>query len=281
MSNKLKTKKLSKERVLAVFILSFLIFLSVSHSLFAQTIGKSFSSDEKLQRGMLVALKIDDQSKIEAVTNDSLDRLKGVVVQPNDLSITIDKEGSSSNIYVASSGTYDTLVSDQDGPINAGDYISISSLAGIGMKATDAQKVVLGKAIGSFNGHDNVVGSSSAEHGKKVNLGRIPVEIAVNKNPWLKVPEAPKVPSFLGKLSQTIVNKPVSAPRIYLATAIFLATVFITGVMLYSGSRGGMISIGRNPLSRKVVTRVFIQVVLFSLIIFITGLFGVYLLLKL
>ncbi len=279
MSKINKKRLFSRERLLAATGLAFLVLLSMSSSISAQSIGQAYSSDEKLQRGMLVAVKEGDPNKVEAVTDKSLDRLKGIVVQPNDLSITLNS--GDRNIYVASSGAYETLVSDQSGSIKAGDYISISSLAGIGMKATDSQKVVVGKAVEGFNGRDNTVGSSTAEGGQRVNFGRIRVEVSVNKNPWLKVPEAPKVPSFLGKLSQTIVSKQVSAPRIYLATAVFLATIFITGVMLYSGSRGGMISIGRNPLSRKVVTKVFLQVVLFSLIIFITGLFGVYLLLKL
>jgi hypothetical protein len=52
-------------------------------------------------------------------------------------------------------------------------------------------------------------------------------------------------------------------------------------VILYSGVRNTLISIGRNPLSKKTIYKGLIQIILMGLIIFITGLFGVYLLLKL
>jgi hypothetical protein len=45
--------------------------------------------------------------------------------------------------------------------------------------------------------------------------------------------------------------------------------------------RSSMIALGRNPLSRKSILRGMFQVIITSIIIFICGLFGVYLLLKL
>jgi hypothetical protein len=49
---------------------------------------------------------------------------------------------------------------------------------------------------------------------------------------------------------------------------------------MYGGIRNGLISIGRNPLSKKSIVRGMIQVILTALTIFLLGIFGVYLLLR-
>lgn len=227
---------------------------------------------------MLVATKADDNTRVEALTAKSIDRLKGVVVQPNDSPVTLSAEGQ--KVFVATSGNYDVLVSDENGSIGTGDYVTVSSLSGIGMKAGDAQSIVLGRAVGSFDGKSGSIGSS-VNGEKRISFARIQVNIAISRNPLMKSPESSKVPSFLERIGETVANKPVSATRVYLATAIFLVAAFIAGIMLYSGARNGLVSIGRNPLSKKAILRGLLQIIILSLIIFITGIFAVYLLLKL
>lgn len=63
--------------------------------------------------------------------------------------------------------------------------------------------------------------------------------------------------------------------------AITGASVITALVLLYAGVRNAIISIGRNPMSRKSIVKALIQVILTSLLILIIGLFAVYLLLKL
>lgn len=276
-----KRRFFSKERLFATAGLAILVVLSLVRPLSAESVAKGYSSDQTLQRGMLVSVKLDDPKKIEAVTADSLDRLRGVIIQPSDIPVSLSTKGQ--KILVANSGTYDVLISDQGGPIVPGDYISISSLEGIGMKASQEQRIILGQAITEFQGTTDSIGSSILEGNdqQKVNFGRVKVSIAVNNNPLFKTPETPKIPGILDKISQTIANKPVSPPKVYLAVAIFSVASIISGIMLYSGARNSLISLGRNPLSKKDILRGLLQIVILSLIVFITGLFGVYLLLKL
>ncbi len=258
-----------------------MMILIIAVPLSAQSVTEGYNSDEPVQRGMLVAIKKDDARKVEAITSSSLDRLKGVVIQPSDSPVTLSQDDQ--KIFVATSGTYETLVSDQNGPIKQGDYISISPLAGIGMKATDTQSLILGRATAEFKGQEDSIGSSPASGGSKqeVYFGRIQVSISINRNPLLKAADNPKVPKILERISQTVANKPLSTTRIYLATTIFFAAAIIAGIMLYSGARNALISIGRNPTAKKTILRGLIQVVILSIIVFIIGIFGVYLLLKL
>lgn len=269
----------STPRVVASIVLFVLILLSTTGPTSAQTVLQGYASEEQLQRGMLVALKENDQTKVEAITEKTLDKLKGVVADANDSPVTLSGDGQ--KIFVATTGTYEVLVSNENGTIKPGDYISGSSLAGIAMKATDSQAVILGRASGGFEGGGDSIGKTQAKDGKTVAFGRIKVDIGVSKNPILKNQEKDKVPDGLQKFANSVAEKPVSSLRIYLAMLVLLVAASVAAITLFSGIRSTIISIGRNPLSKGIIIRGLIQVLLVSLIIFITGLFGVYLLIKL
>ncbi|MGI9027820.1 MAG: hypothetical protein ACR2FM_03185 [Candidatus Saccharimonadales bacterium] len=280
MNTKSKLKSLIfSQRLLASFALVLLIVMSAAGPILAQTVLQGYSSDEALQKGMLVALKKDDQSKIEAINDKNLQDLKGVVADANDSPVTISGDGQ--KIFVATEGSYEVLVSNENGSIEQGDYISGSSLAGIGMKANDKQENVAGRAIGKFEGAGDSIGKSTTKSGATVAFGRIQVDIGVTKNPLLKIPEKDKVPDGLQRIASTVAEKQVSTLRIYLAMMVLLISAFVAGTTLFSGVRSTVISVGRNPLSRGIIFKGLFQVLLLSLIIFITGLFGVYLLIKL
>ena len=55
----------------------------------------------------------------------------------------------------------------------------------------------------------------------------------------------------------------------------------IAGSLIYSAVRSSLIAIGRNPLSKKSIIRGLFQVVIIGLMVFLSGIFGVYLLLRL
>jgi hypothetical protein len=152
------------------------------------------------------------------------------------------------------------------------------------MKADDNQTEVVGEAAGPFNGTSNVIGQvqlkDSLGHTTKAALGSIPIDVAISHNP-LYQKTADYVPGFLAKVAVSVANHSVSAARIYMAMAVLFVISIITGNMLYSGVRSGMIAVGRNPLSKKSIIRSLIQTVIAGLIIFLAGVFAVYLLLKL
>lgn len=276
---KLDTKKVfSFQRLLASLGLAVLIFVSLAGPLAAQTVTQGYRSDEPVQRGMIVATREDDSNKVVPISDANLDRILGIVVQPNDSPVTLSTEES--KVFVANTGTYETLVSDEGGPIKIGDFISISSGAGIGMKAGEDHSLVVGRAAANFDGSSDTAGTAG-EGDKKVRFGRILVTIAIGPNPLSKPPEKDRVPDALQKIARTVAEKPVTDLRIYLALAILAATSILAGTTLYSGVRSSIVSIGRNPLSKATIYKGLIQVILMSLIIFLSGLFGVYLLLKL
>jgi len=282
---KTKVKKLlSFQRLIALTALSLLVLLGLASPLQAQSTAftQGYGTDELLQRGMIVRLKKDDTSKVSALLYDEIEAMHGVVVGANDAAVTLSSEGQKA--FVANGGKYDVLVSDQNGEIKAGDLLTISSLSGIGMKAGRVESHIVGRALADFSGKTEVISSAevkdTANNTKKVNIGRVSTDISVSRNPNYGEPDS-GVPEALRKAAESIAGKKVNTSRIYMAMSVFVISAIISASLMYGGVRSGIISIGRNPLSKKSIIRGMLQVVLFGLIVFILGLFGVYLLLKL
>lgn len=255
-------------------LLALIVFGAFSH-IDAQTVAQGFSADETMERGLIVVLDEEDTSRVVPATLDRVEDLYGVVINRNDASVTLSEEGN--DVFVATTGPYRALVSTQNGPIAAGDFITISSLEGIGMKTNDIAPVVIGRAMTGFDGTN---AASTAQAGDTtVSIGRIDLDVLASNNPLQKPAEA-NLPSFLRSAAEAIAGKPVPAARVYISVFILIVGAFVAGSLMYSGVRSSIISIGRNPLSKKSILRSMIQVILVGLIIFIIAVFGVYLVLR-
>jgi hypothetical protein len=240
-------------------------------------ITTTYSADSTVQLGMIVQLKDKAPTSVVPLTTASTSKALGVVIPNSNVAIVLTPQNvTKQQVLVATNGTYNVLVSNQNGPIKVGDYLAISAVAGVAMKA--------GKAAGNFTGSGNVISAIKLKDqlGKDTTLalGRIQVDINIAHNP-LNQKTIDHVPAFLANLAQAVASKSVSVARIYLSTVILAVTTVITSIMLYSGVRSGMVAVGRNPLSKKSIIKSLIQTIIAGLIIFIVGIFAVYLLLKL
>ena len=259
------------------------LLLAWSNAVYAVAVTQGYYSDVPLQQGMIVAFKKDDSSKIEPINMSEADRVQGVVVGVGDANITVAEPGQ--EVLMTTGGRYDVLVSTQNGPIAVGDYIAISSAKGIGMKSDDVQQIVLGRALESFAGKNDARYLSetnlkdSQGNDVPIVIGRIPLDIVIGKNPLAK--NQNNVPEALKRAGEFIAGRPVPPSRIYIGFTLLLVSTAIAGSVVYSAVRSGIISIGRNPLSKKSIIRGIFQMVIVSFIIFLSGIFGVYLILRL
>lgn len=273
--------KNNKKILLAV--LSAVLMLSFAMVAKAQTVTQGYGADSVLQVGMIVGLKNDDPHVVQPISSKNASQIQGVVVSANDSAVLLGNDNE--KVYVASGGRFKVLVSNQNDNINTGDYIAVSSIDGIGMKATPNDPIVLGKAISNYQASDSNQVISTAKvkdaSGKEVQLylGYIMVDISIGKNPLAKADN--NLPAFLSKASETLAGKPVSPMKVYISLALLFLATAIAASLLYAGVRNSMIAIGRNPLSRKLIMRGLFQVVFIALIVFMCGVFGVYLLLRL
>ncbi|MDB5166477.1 MAG: rane protein of unknown function [Candidatus Saccharibacteria bacterium] len=250
-----------------------------------QVATRTYGSDAFVQPGTIVTLKAKDASKVIPATADTINNMIGVVISASDSAIVVTaQDDTSTKTYVATSGRYHVLVSDQGGEIKVGDFITVSALDGVGMKTGTTQGLVLGTAASAFDGKHNVLATAQLKDAKgnmiKTGVGSVTVDINIGQNPFL-FHSTGGVPKTVSIIAQAITGTPVTPIRIYTSAFVLFMSMCVSASLLYSGVRGSFVAIGRNPLARKSIIRGLIQVVVTALIIFTFGLLGVYLILKL
>ena len=245
---------------------------------------QGYAAETPLDTGTIVQLTGKGSNTVKIATQSELQNMFGVTVDASQQPLTVSNDDAKNEVFVAVSGTYNVLVSTQGGDIRSGDYVTLSSLNGIAMKASTEQKTVFGRANRDFDGKGAKLGTASLKDDaggtKTVTLGVVPVTIDIRRNPNDKSTKA-NVPEFLERIGEAVAEKEVSPIRIYLSMGITVVSIIAAIAMLYAGIRNGVISIGRNPMSKKSIFRALLEVVLTSMLILVIGLFAVYLLLKL
>lgn len=260
-------------------------FLPVSAESYGGGSVQSYGADTPLDNGTIVQLTGKNSNQVKIAQQAELQNMFGVTVDRNQLAVTLTREGLENEVFVAASGVYNTLVSTQAGPIKSGDYVTLSAINGVAMKAGTDEKTVFGRANASFDGKGVTLGTTTlkdktGKDNKTVKLGSIPVTIDIRSNPNVKSTDV-KVPDILRRVGQAIAEKEVNPIRIYLSMAITAVSIIAAIAIVYAGVRHSIVSIGRNPMSKKSIFRALIEVILTSILILIVGLFAVYLLLKL
>ncbi len=262
----------------ALGLLMVVVMLSSRAVAANQLVAQEYSASGNLQPGMIVRLTSSGSSQVTALDLNHINQMLGVVISAADAALTLGSSSANQGVYVSNFGQHSVLVTNQNGPIVAGDYITISALSGIGMKADSNESLVLGQATGSFDGVHNVLSSSnltdSSGNNITVSIGSIPVNVNISSNPVAQ--NQKNTPAFISNLTKFVTNKSVSASRIYLGMVCVLAGLTIAITIIYSGIRNGFISIGRNPLAKRAIGINLIRVVVVSLIIFAVSLGAAY-----
>ena len=246
---------------------------------------QGYAAETPLDYGTIVQLTEKDSNTVKIATEDSLDKMFGVTVDRAQLLLATSDESLKNEVFVAVSGTFNVLVSNQAGPIAVGEYLTMSSVNGVLMKAGTDEKTVFGRATQAFDGKGITLGTTTlkdtdGKENQKVAIGSIPVTVDIKHNPNDKTTKV-NVPDFLERVGLAVAEKEVSPIRIYLSIGIMALSIIAAIAMIYAGVRNSVISIGRNPMSRKSIFKALLQVILTGLLILIIGLFAVYLLLRL
>lgn len=246
---------------------------------------QGYASDTPIENGTIVELTGNKSDRVKVATQTNLRNMFGVAIDRNTLPVTITGGNLKNETFVAVSGVHTVLVSTQGGAIQKGDYVTLSSINGVAMKAGTEESTVFGRANSAFDGKGITLGTTKlkdteGKDNKVVKLGSVPVTIDIRNNPNDKSTEVDIIEQ-LRRVGQQIAEKEVSPIRIYLSMAITFISIIAAIVILYSGIRNSVISIGRNPMSKKSIFRALLEIILTTLLILIIGLFAVYLLLKL
>jgi hypothetical protein len=237
---------------LCVAQLSLPVLSAQSNGSLAQ--GYTVDTDRgQIVAGALVSLKADSQS-VELAATDTVDRLVGVVDQKPLVVIS----GNAQESQIVLSGTTSVLVSDVNGDIKAGDKITASPVAGVGMRTTTDARVV-GAAQTDFDPSKAQTQSITDIHGKShdLHIGYVQLQVGLAN---YQAPGSNFLPPFVQNIANSVAGKQVSLIRVVFATVLILFSFVSIAILISSSIRSAMISLGRNPLAASNIRKSLYQV---------------------
>ena len=234
------------------------------------------TNDTDLKPGMIVMLSgtnSADNPDVERATPEGVDRIIGVATTVDASVATI--ASSSQSIYVETGGDVLTYVSDIQGEVHKGDLLTISSLRGIAAKASSGSPYIIGVATEDANNAKNqethTIQTKNGEQQTKIGL--IKVNIDSRGKTWGQLSGGS---SSLKQLGRAVSGKDVSQARVLLALVLFFVVMTAEGSILYGAISSGILSLGRNPLAKKVILREVGRVVFVAFFVLTFGLGAVY-----
>ncbi len=252
-----------------VGLVSGIVLAAVATAPVWASLSQGFATTSPIATGSLVSLDPKSSGSVVVTDLNNVGRLFGVVVPDSSASISLSGSGSG-QVQVVTTGSAQVLVTTAGGNIHVGDYISISQIAGVGQKVGSSSTRVLGTAQADFDGSGDGVTKRTIDTGsgkQEVSIGQIPVVIAVSAYTATDGKQSYVLPNWLQNLSNTLAGKAVSPVRIIIAGLILIVAVISISVLLYSAVRNGIISIGRNPLSKAGVLQGMLSIGLVAVII--------------
>jgi hypothetical protein len=262
-----------------IIISSLIGLVLLPATVFAEAaISQGFTTNEQLQPGTIVSL-LNNEKSIEQASFENVEKLLGVVSDTSLLELAND---NTTQVQVVTNGRTQVLVSDINGNINSGDFLTASPLKGIGMKAVESGKIIGAALVDSKdlkNMYERTITDKTGTS-RSVRIGMMPVQIDVAN--YVKPDEKKSIiPQFIVNIAQAVSGKEVSVLRVLAALLVLLVGTIAIGVMLSASVRSSIDSIGRNPLAASAVNRGLIEISLLTLGIMIIMLGAVYLILVL
>lgn len=227
----------------------------------AQDFSSGYQTEETLPAGMIVSLVGEEAETVEPTNSANMEDMLGVVVSGS--SSIFQVTSGESNAQVVTSGFSEVLVTDVNGEVVDGDYITASEINGIGMLAGEENSHVLGQAQGDVRDSATRTVETEAGDTREVMVGRVPVIIKVGANPEIADQETP-LPGFIQGAANELAGEPVAPVRIMIALVIITGGLIGSTVLLYGAVSSTIIAIGRNPLSNKSVYAGLVRMILIS-----------------
>lgn len=242
--------------VSTLVVLMFLLVPSFGGVGAASSIAQGFlAASDNIVSGSLVSVQGDNPNTVELANMQNSDLLVGIVGEDSLIELS---DGGGTQVVV--SGVASALVSDINGDIRAGDRVTASPIAGVGMRAAESV-VVVGVAQESLDDVDTTARIIDDNQGnpQSVSIGILPIQVGTVFYAGEDDGSA-FVPGFLQSLANTVAGRNVSPVRVLVAALILLLLFVCVIVLLYSATKSSIISIGRNPLSEKAVHKSLFEV---------------------
>jgi hypothetical protein len=241
----------------------------------AATISQSFSTSTKILAGMVVSLDTSNKQVVPASISTT-DTVVGIAA--SDGSSLLEVKNTNGGVQVVTTGEADVLASDLHGAIRAGDKLTTTYMNGIAAKASIHDSVIgVAESDADFNDNANTTRSLSVDS-KTVKVSF--VKVAITIPPQRGVPSN-TANTALQQLADAVAGKQISIGRLIAAAAVIMFGFASVLAILYSSTHASILSIGRNPLARKVIQRSLVEVLLIGLAVVLLSQLAGFLILRL
>ena len=237
----------------------------------ASTVGEEFSTATDLQNGLLVSINPESPDSIELASLGTGKYSLGIINDTQSNVITFAKDNAT--VSVALSGEVLVYVSNANGEIKVGDFIGVSWLEGVGMKAlTNQDQKLLGVALEDYDGSEaSEYGNIETANGNKdVSVDVIKVRL-FDKEGSVDAINSTNQTTSLENFANSIAGKSVNPIRILAGALIFIMGIALAGFFAYSSIKGSFISVGRNPMASDSIYRSLTQVSMISVAALVIG----------
>lgn len=172
---------------------------------------------------------------------------------------------------VVRSGVAQVNITTLNGPIKYGDYITASTIAGKGQKATESG-YTFGIALAAFTGE----GAPQTDGPRgKVASGKIPVAIRIEYTELSSPRFAGRLFGFVGTALLENVSDPKQIGNVvrFIAAGLIVLLSFTFGFLTFSRSIAKSIeALGRNPLARSAIQ---LSIIINIALLVVTGIIGI------
>lgn len=258
-------------------VVSLLLLMGLTSSVAAQTAAtQTYMSDDRIEPGTLVSLQPGESEWVEVANLDNSDRLFGVVVRQTDSTIRLREQEN--GLFVTTLGKARAYVTDFNGPVRSGDTLTVSPIAGVAMKSTNDDDSIVGTALSDYDVEEGTLTTKEVRNSEGetqvANIGAINIQVNPEQG-GMSI-----IPSFLASFGESVAGQPVSSFRLFTALAVMVVTLAASSVLLFGAIRSAIVAIGRNPLSKSFVYKGLFQVLAIVTVIFIGGVVGAYVILR-
>ena len=230
-----------------------LVLIGTGTPVLAAGLSQGYPVDAPIAPGSIVALASDGSGRVVPATQTLVPRVIGVVVPADSNTLSLSSSGT--QVQVTTDGVATVFVSTANGDIKTGDYITVSPVTAIGMKAT-ANGRVIGVAQEGFTRQSagaQTIKIGSGQNVSQVAVGRIAVQVGVTTFNLSKT--TPVATTAIQNFASAVAGKQVSVIKAFIAFAILLVGIVSASILLYAGVRSSIVAIGRNPLAKAPISR--------------------------
>lgn len=253
--------------------LSSLIFFVVLFTANGYGLSRGYvTQDQSLRPGMVVSLV--DERTVERADRTTADKAIGIAQTAGNSNLVF--SSGEASLLVEISGEASVYVTDFNGPITAGDNLSISPIKGVLMKANPGEDV-FGVAIAAMpdDGDEYVVETNRGNKAVKVSK----ITLSLDRKGFAGA-SVIQQDSALKSIGRTITGRDVSEIRVLVALAIFLIVMIAEGGIIYGAISSSIVSLGRNPLAGDIIRRELMRVLVIALGVLVIGLASIYAVLR-